>query len=108
MCGKMAFMNSERLTDILEPFPGIRDFIFAPPPSGASRTWIFCATEDPEFILNYHFASLVTHGWRVTQSQPSIEARRGESGLSVSTLRRNDETRIVYEVHAAGPPGEKG
>ena len=93
-------MSDTALKQYLEPYPGIRDFIFAPhaPIEGTPRTWIFCAAEDPQEILNYHFSFLLTHGWRVLQSEPSIVAQRAGADLSVSTLRRNDETRVVYEV----------
>ena len=91
----MAFIG---LKDYLEPYPGIRDFIFAPPGEGQSRTWIFCADEPPQTILDFHFSFLITHGWRVLQTEPSIVAKRGDADLSVSTLTRNDGTRVVYEV----------
>ena len=91
-------MPQTTLNEYIEPYPGIRDFIFAPPASGPSRTWIFCAAEEPQRILDYHFSFLITHGWRVLQSEPTLVAHRGNADLSVSTLRRNDETRVVYEV----------
>ena len=93
-------MPDTALKDYIEPYPGIRDFIFVPPPVGESRTWIYCAVEDPQSILNYHFASLMTHGWRVLQNEPTILARRAGTDLSVSTMRRGDESRIVYELRA--------
>ena len=87
-----------RLNDYIEPFPGIRDFIFAPPGEGQSRTWIFTADETPQTILNFHFSFLLTHRWRIVQNEPVILAKRGEVDISVSTLSREDGTRVVYEV----------
>ena len=91
-------MAQPPLKDYLEPYPGIRDFIFTPPAEGESRTWIFMAVEEPQTILNFHFTSLLTHGWRVVQNEPSLIAKRADAQLEVSTLRRQDETRVVYEV----------
>ena len=90
-------MPQPALNEFIELYPGIRGSIFTPSP-GQSRTWIFCAIEEPQRILDYHFSFLLTHGWRVLQSEPSIIAQRGDADISVSTLRRNDETRIVYEL----------
>ena len=92
-------MPEAALKDYLQPFPGIRSFIFAPPPEGESRTWIFRAIEDPQLVLEFHFTTLLTQGWNVVENASTLVAKRGTSDLSVSALRRQDETRIVYEVH---------
>ena len=92
----MALTN---LKDYIEPYPGIRDFIFAPPAEGQSRTWIFCADGAPQTILNFHFSFLITHGWEIVQNEPSILAKRGQADLSVNAETRDDGTRIVYELN---------
>ena len=95
----MADMPQTALKDYIEPYPGIRDYIFAPPAEGVSRTWIFITAEDPpQTILNYHFVSLLTHGWRVIRNEPLIVAKRADADLLVSVVSREDETRVVYEV----------
>ena len=86
------------LKDYIEPYPGIRDFIFTPPTEGSSRTWIYCSDEATQTILDFRFSSLITHGWRILQNEPSILAKRGDTNLSVNALTRNDGTRIVYEL----------
>ena len=86
------------LKDYIEPFPGIRDFIFAPPGEGSSRTWIFAADEAPQTILDFHFSFLITHGWQITQNAPALMAKRAGTDIAVSTLSRGDSTRVVYEV----------
>ncbi len=91
-------MTEYALEHYIQPYPGIRGFIFAPPATGESRTWIFDADVPPELVLNYHFASLLTQGWRVTEGSPKITAERGDSGVTVSVSSRNDGTRIIYEV----------
>ena len=91
-------MSDTILKQYLQPFPGECRFIFAPPATGRTRTWIFGTDDMPDLILNFHLASFLTHGWRVVESSPSIVAERDGSGISVSAMRRRDETRIVYEV----------
>ncbi len=86
------------LKDYIEPYPGIRDFIFAPPGEGAFRTWIFAADEKPQTILDFHFSFLITHGWQILQNEPTLVAKRAGADISVSTLSREDGTRVVYEV----------
>jgi len=87
-----------RLKDYIEPYPGIRDFIFEPPGEGSSRTWIFAADEAPQTIMDFHFSFLITHGWEITQNKPSLLAKRAGADIAVSALSRNDGTRVVYEV----------
>ena len=96
-------MSDSALKEYLQPFPGIGDFIFVPPETGESRTWIFRADEDPALILDFHFSSLITHGWHVVKTAPTIVAERDGSGVSVSAARRQDETRITYEVFQGAP-----
>jgi hypothetical protein len=54
--------------------------------------------EDPKIILDFHFSSFMTHGWRVLKTAPTLVAERADAGISVSSLRRKDETRIIYEL----------
>jgi hypothetical protein len=94
----IAFMADTSLKQILEPFPGIRDFIFVPPAEGDRRTWIYGATEDPQLVLDFHISSFISGGWRVREGRPDVRAEKEGAVVSVSTLRRNDETRIIYEL----------
>ena len=94
-------MSETALQKYIQPYPGIRAFIFAPPATGDSRTWIFGADEPPEMILDFHFAWLMTQGWTVLESSPRLVAEREGAGLSVSASRQKNETRIIYEVTAA-------
>jgi hypothetical protein len=94
-------MTESQLKDYIQPFPDIGDFIFVPPSSGPSRTWIYRAEDDPQLILDFHFSSLMSTGWRVKETSPVIVAERAGSSLSVSTLRRQDGTRVVYEIQSA-------
>ena len=87
-----------RLNDYIEPFPGIRDFIFAPPGEGASRTWIFSADENAQSIMNFSFSFLITHGWEIVQNEPSLLAKRAGTDIAVSVLSRDDGSRVVYEI----------
>ena len=91
-------MSETSLREFLQPYPGIGGFIFAPPEAGESRTWIFRASGDPKLILDFHLVSFMTHGWRVTRSDGALLAERGGAGVSVSALRRQDESRVIYEV----------
>ena len=93
-------MSESALENYIQLFPGIRGFIFAPPATGESRTWIFGADEPPESVLDFHFAWLITQGWTVTQSSPQLVAEREGAGVSVSASRQKDGTRITYEVTA--------
>jgi hypothetical protein len=95
-------MSEIALESYIQLYPGIRGFIFTPPATGESRTWIFSATEPPEFVLNFHFAALLTQGWHVLESSPRIIAERDGSNISISASRQKEETRIVYEVYS-GP-----
>ena len=92
-------MCETALKEYIQPFPGIPSFIFAPPATRESRTWIFGANEEPESVLNFHLAAFLAQGWHVLESAPSVVAERGGSGVSVSASRRRNETRIVYEVY---------
>ena len=91
-------MSESALENYIQLFPGIRDFIFAPAETGKSRTWIFGADDAPQFILNFHFESLLTHGWKVIESSSGLTAERSGSAVSVSASRLKDQTRIVYEI----------
>lgn len=91
-------MATTALKDYLEPYPGIRDFIFTPPSEGRSRTWIFAADEPPQTILNFHFSFLLTHGWQIVQNEPTLIAKRADADLSVSSWTTDDSTRVAYEV----------
>ncbi len=90
-------MPDSRLKEYFQPYPGIRDFIFAPA-EGASRTWIYGADGAPQSVLDFHFTSLITSGWRVVQNSPSLVAERAGAGVSVSASTRGSETRVVYEL----------
>ena len=90
------------LKDYIEPYPGIRGFIFAPPGEGSSRTWIFAANETPQTILDFHFSFLITHGWQILQNEPALLAKRAGDDISVSALSREDGTRVVYEIFTGG------
>ena len=96
-------MAATTLRDFIQPFPDI-SFIFVPPAEGWSRTWIYRAAEDPQSILDYHFSSLMTHGWRVLETSPRLVAERHGSNIAVSASRLKDETRIVYEVTGEAEP----
>lgn len=91
-------MPEKTLADYIQPFPNIGEFIFVPRSDGESRTWIYRASEDSQMILDFHFSSLITHGWRLKETSPALVAERDGSNLSVSVLRRQDEARVVYEV----------
>lgn len=95
-------MSETSLKEFIQPYPGINDFIFFPTATGEFRTWIYRAMEDPQTIMNFHFMALMTQGWNVKDSSASIVAERNGSGISVSTLRRENETRIIYEIRATG------
>lgn len=94
-------MPDNRLKEYLQPYPGIRDFIFAPPEAGETRTWIFGADGTPQTIINFHFSSFLMNGWRVVRDSPSLVAERAGAGVSVSVSVRGSETRVVYEIHRA-------
>ena len=95
-------MSDSALKEYIQPFPGIGGFIFVPPETGESRTWIFRATDDPQHILDFHFSSFMTQGWNVVENGARVLAERGGEGVSVSASRRKDETRIIYEVIHGG------
>ena len=97
-------MSEAALKEYIQPYPGIGGYIFAPPATGESRTWIFRCTEDPKTVLDFHFSSLMTQGWRVLKLAPALVAEKSGSSVSVSSLRRSDETRIIYEVFSGARP----
>ena len=96
-------MTETTLLPFLEPFPGIRDFIFLPSADLERRTWIYGAEEDPQFILDFHISSLISRGWRVIESSPEVVAEKEGASLSVSTFRRKDQIRIIYDLQSQKP-----